>query len=67
MPEASAAPAASGADLRFISSALKMITDMERIGDQATDISEIVLLSRVGRYIKSWNIPTPWPALPSKW
>jgi phosphate transport system regulatory protein PhoU len=30
-------------DLRFISSALKMITDMERIGDQAADIAEIVL------------------------
>ncbi len=29
-------------DLRFISSALKMITDMERIGDQASDIAEIV-------------------------
>lgn len=28
-------------DLRKISSALKMITDMERIGDQAADISEI--------------------------
>jgi len=28
-------------DLRFISAALKMITDMERIGDQAADISEI--------------------------
>lgn len=28
-------------DLRRISSALKMITDMERIGDHATDISEI--------------------------
>ncbi len=31
-------------DLRLISSALKMITDMERIGDQAADISEIVLV-----------------------
>ncbi len=31
-------------DLRLISSALKMITDMERIGDQAADISEIVLM-----------------------
>lgn len=31
-------------DLRQISSALKMITDMERIGDQAADISEIVAL-----------------------
>lgn len=29
-------------DLRLISSALKMITDMERIGDQAADIAEIV-------------------------
>lgn len=28
-------------DLRTISSALKMISDMERIGDQASDISEI--------------------------
>ena len=31
-------------DLRFISAALKMITDMERIGDQAADISEIVTM-----------------------
>ena len=31
-------------DLRFISAALKMITDMERIGDQAADISELVVM-----------------------
>ena len=31
-------------DLRLISAALKMITDMERIGDQAADISELTLL-----------------------
>jgi len=30
-------------DLRAISAALKMITDMERIGDQAEDIAEIVI------------------------
>ena len=30
-------------DLRMISTALKMITDMERIGDHAADISEITL------------------------
>lgn len=30
------------ADLRRISAALKMVTDMERIGDQATDIAEIL-------------------------
>ncbi len=30
-------------DLRQISAALKIITDMERIGDQASDIAEIIL------------------------
>ena len=41
-------------DLRQISSALKMITDMERIGDHASDISEIIvtLLKREDSYIK---------------
>lgn len=29
-------------DLRRVSAALKMITDMERIGDQASDIAEII-------------------------
>ncbi len=33
-------------DLRVISSALKMISDMERIGDQASDIAEIVKCDR---------------------
>ena len=31
-------------DLRKVSSALKMITDMERIGDMASDISEITMM-----------------------
>ena len=30
-------------DLRLISSTLKMITDMERIGDHATDIAELTI------------------------
>ena len=33
-------------DLRRISAALKMITDMERIGDQTSDIAEIIISSR---------------------
>ena len=42
-------------DLRFISSALKMITDMERIGDQATDIAELVVFLSKEPYIKPLN------------
>lgn len=39
-------------DLRQISSALKMISDMERIGDQASDIAEIVISLADQQYIK---------------
>lgn len=39
-------------DLRTISSALKMITDMERIGDQAEDIAEIASTVKNREYIK---------------
>ena len=38
-------------DLRVISSALKMIGDMERIGDQAADIAEIV------KYLDEEEVP----------
>lgn len=41
-------------DLRLISSALKMITDMERIGDQASDICEIALSSE---YVSDVKLP----------
>lgn len=34
-------------DLRVISSALKMITDMERIGKQSADIAEIIALANI--------------------
>lgn len=43
-------------DLRSISSALKMITDMERIGDHAADISEITLLLADIPYMEKTNI-----------
>ena len=39
-------------DLRLISAAHKMITDMERIGDQAADISDIVIYIADQPYIK---------------
>jgi len=45
-------------DLRLISAALKMITDMERIGDQAADISEIAKFLIGNKYIIDLeNIP----------
>lgn len=34
-------------DLRMISSALKMVTDMERIGDNSGDIAEIVTMANI--------------------
>lgn len=40
-------------DLRIISSALKMVTDMERIGDHAADISEMTLHLAHEPYIKN--------------
>lgn len=39
-------------DLRLISAAIKIITDMERIGDHAADISEITLLLADATYLK---------------
>jgi len=39
-------------DLRLVSSTLKMITDMERIGDQAADIAEITTFLAGKPYIK---------------
>ncbi|MDR1017336.1 MAG: phosphate signaling complex protein PhoU [Lachnospiraceae bacterium] len=45
-------------DLRQISTALKMITDLERIGDHAIDISELVVLLSEQEYIANVeNIP----------
>ncbi len=44
-------------DLRTITAAMKMVTDMERIGDHAADISELtILLADASYLIKSDNI-----------
>lgn len=43
-------------DLRKISSALKMISDMERIGDQASDISEIAHFVNSAGYVNKIHI-----------
>ena len=40
-------------DLRIISAALKMVTDMERIGDHAADISEMTVHLASEPYIKN--------------
>ena len=43
-------------DLRQISAALKMITDMERIGDQTADISEIIISASISEATDSPRI-----------
>ena len=44
-------------DLRTITAAMKMVTDMERIGDQAADISELTIMMADSPYrLKEDNI-----------
>ena len=43
-------------DLRMVSAALKMISDMERIGDQASDIGEIARYIQIGELESSVHI-----------
>lgn len=47
-------------DLRLISAALKMITDMERIGDQAEDIAEIAATAKKEDVEKIQSIFNVW-------
>ena len=46
-------------DLRLVSAALKMITDMERIGDQAADIASIVM----ERELQAGSLPPELPLM----
>lgn len=44
------------ADLRVISSTLKMVTDMERIGDNSGDIAEIITMANISPTSDTLNI-----------
>lgn len=46
-------------DLRTISTALKMVTDLERIADQSQDIAEIILQLPVGVKVEKMTIHIP--------
>ncbi len=61
-------------DLRFVSTALKLVTDMERIGDQATDITEIMLTYQKLQFHLSdpnmsriWMSSRKWQQKPAVW
>ena len=43
-------------DLRVISAAMKMVTDMERIGDQSADIAEIITTAHISASGDTFNI-----------
>lgn len=51
-------------DLRIISSALKMVTDMERIGDNSGDIAEIVTMANISASHDTLNIHDMALAIP---
>lgn len=46
-----------GKDLRKISASLKLVSDLERIGDQATDIAEIMVTGSV--HVPVTEVPLP--------
>lgn len=49
-------------DLRIVTTALKVVTDMERIGDHAADISELILRSKA---VHTYDFIKPIPEMAS--
>jgi len=54
-------------DLRFITSAMKITTDLERMGDQAVNISERALSLNQEPQIKPYIDIPGWLKLPNPW
>lgn len=53
-------------DLRVVSAAMKMISDMERIGDQAADIAEITRFLQLALFERLFPL-IKWLMLRSEW
>ena len=54
-------------DLRQVSTALKVVTDLERIGDHASDIAELILRIKASMHITLLSIFRLWPHPPTQW
>ena len=54
-------------DLRRISAALKMITDMERIGDQTSDIAEIIISAKYENVAQDIDLSVQWQPESVRW
>lgn len=55
-------------DLRDVSTALKVVTDLERIGDQSADIAELILeMKEMDSFLMIGHIQGIWQKLQLKW
>ena len=60
LPDADVKQQPVASDLRHISTALKVVTDLERMGDQAADIADLSLrledadISLVSKHLPPW-------------
>lgn len=54
-------------DLRQVSTALKVVTDLERIGDHASDIAELILRIKASTHTTLLSIFRLWRLPPTQW